>query len=208
MGGRDAPHSRHARGAADGRDERSAAVRRDTAEIRPRCGADAAADGPSPLGASPRGLSANYLGSRRIRYSMPKRNVVGALMQYGLAERRMIAGAAVTKVLGEFSRRNLSAIIFRRILSATIYRRQSIGGFSGRSRTFKERAVARSRSTRSRIIRTPLGLTRCGLVHTYTQTHARTCTRTQTMKSHSSSQGCSSSHCPAPTYHRASARRL
>ena len=54
---------------------------------------------------------------------MPKRNVVGALMQYGLAERRMIAGAAVTKVLGEFSRRNLSAIIFRRILSATIYRR-------------------------------------------------------------------------------------
>ena len=32
---------------------------------------------------------------------MPKSNVVGALMQYGLAERRMIAGAAVTKVLGD-----------------------------------------------------------------------------------------------------------
>ena len=47
---------------------------------------------------------------------MPKSNVVGALMQYGLAERRMIAGAAVTKVLGEFSRRILSATIYRRIL--------------------------------------------------------------------------------------------
>ena len=55
------------------------------------------------------GLSANYLGSRRIRYSTPKSNVVGALMQYGVAERRMIAGAAVTKVLGEFPRRILSA---------------------------------------------------------------------------------------------------